>query len=85
MEHRRCLDGVCGVDRRLLVWPGAAGGAFFQVTDEQREQLIEKFRLQMVAAPNRESRLAAMERMRELIAERSPQQVERMERECGLR
>lgn len=55
------------------------------MTDQEREQLIEKFRRQMVAAPNREARLAAMERMQELISGRSGEQVRRMETERGLR
>jgi hypothetical protein len=55
------------------------------VTDEERELLIEKFRRQMLAAPNREAKQAAAERMRELISVRSPEQVARMETERGLR
>jgi hypothetical protein len=55
------------------------------MNDQEREELIEKFRRQMLAAPNREAKIAAAERMRELIAERSPQQVKRMEEARGLR
>jgi len=55
------------------------------MTDQEREQLIEKFRRRVVSASTREAKKGYAELMRVLIAERSPQQVEQMERSRGLR
>ncbi len=55
------------------------------MTDAERERLIEVYRRVLVDAPDSKTKRVAALRMRELIAQRSPQQVERMERERGLR
>lgn len=55
------------------------------MTDDRLERLISDARRRMVSADTREDRLQAYEDMRWLIAQRSPEQVERMERERGLR
>jgi hypothetical protein len=49
------------------------------------EMLIESYRLIGVNEPDREKRQQAFKRMGELIAQRSPKQVEQMECERGLR
>lgn len=49
------------------------------------ENLIEMWRAVLVHEPDREKKRYAEARMRELIAQRSKQTVERMERERGLR
>lgn len=55
------------------------------MTDEQRERLINSCQTILECAIEREWKVWAADRMRELIAERSPQQVARMECERGLR
>lgn len=69
--------GFVGRDYRT----GEAGA----VTDAERERLIESYRtiLELSREPDWK-RLAAAE-MARLIKERSPQQVEQIERERGLR
>jgi hypothetical protein len=54
------------------------------MNDADREDLIDVKRLEFLGAP-REQRMKLFEELRELIAGRSPAQVERMERERGLR
>lgn len=55
------------------------------LTDADREELIEAWRKVMVLEPNEALKRIAWGRMAALIGERSPQYVERMERERGLR
>jgi len=55
------------------------------MTDEKLERLIAEARQRMVSADAREDRIEAYEEMRWLISQRTPEQVERMERERGLR
>jgi hypothetical protein len=55
------------------------------VTDIEREAAIEAYRQKLVASHDPLTKRIAALRMKELIAERSPQQIERMERERGLR
>jgi len=55
------------------------------MTDHERERLIESYRRVVVDAPDSKAKRIAALRMRELIAQRSTEQVERMERERGLR
>jgi len=55
------------------------------VTDRDREELIEAYRLVLTLEGRSNYKDAAMQRMRELIAERPPKFVELMERERGLR
>jgi len=55
------------------------------VTDRDREELIEAYRLVLTLEGRSDYKDAAMQRMRELIAERPPKFVELMERERGLR
>ncbi len=55
------------------------------MTDREREEAIESYRLKLVASRDPLTKRIAALRMKELIAERSPQQVELMERERGLR
>lgn len=55
------------------------------MTDQERERLIESYATILELAPETDwKRLAAAE-MARLIKDRSPQQVEQMERERGLR
>ena len=49
------------------------------------ELLIESYRLIGVNEPDREKRREAFKRMGELIGQRPPEVVERLERERGLR
>lgn len=55
------------------------------MTDEEREQLIEAYRVALTLEQRPDFKHAAVQRMRELIGERAPQQIERMESERGLR
>lgn len=55
------------------------------LTDAQRERLIEMWRSILEEEKDADLKRLAEGRMRELIAERSPEQVSRMERERGLR
>lgn len=55
------------------------------MTDHDSERLIESWRGILECAVEREWKELAVKRMAELIAERSSEQVERMERERGLR
>jgi hypothetical protein len=55
------------------------------MTDRDREELIDAYRVILATEPERLAKDFAMQRMRELIAERSPQQVKRMEEARGLR
>lgn len=55
------------------------------MTDADREPLIESCRTILECAVEREWKLWAAERMRELIAERSPRRVREMESSQGLR
>jgi hypothetical protein len=55
------------------------------MTDAQREQRIKELGDAMVRAGSEYARAVLWEQMRELIAQRSPQQVARMERRKGLR
>jgi hypothetical protein len=54
------------------------------MTDTDRERLIEAWRV-VLELDEREEKALASQRMSRLIQQRSPQQVERMERERGLR
>lgn len=55
------------------------------MNDADREKLIEAYRTILELAREREWKHIAECRMRELIAQRSPQQVHRMEVAQGLR
>jgi hypothetical protein len=55
------------------------------MTDLERERLIESCRTIVECAVEPDWKRWAADRMRELIAERSPQQVEQIERSRGLR
>lgn len=55
------------------------------VTDADREQLIEAYRIVLELEPRTDYKHAAAQRMRELIGERSPDQVREMEAIQGLR
>lgn len=55
------------------------------MTDRDREELIDAYRIVLVLENRPDFRNAAMQRMRDLIAERTPKIVEHMERERGLR
>jgi hypothetical protein len=55
------------------------------MSDETREHLIDAWTFILANEINHELQCTAMRRQRELIEERSPEQVERMERERGLR
>ena len=50
------------------------------MTDQERERLIEAYRVALTLEPRHDYQSAAVQRMRELIGERSPQEVEQMER-----
>lgn len=53
--------------------------------DAALERRIECARIAMTLSTDEASKQDHWERMRRLIGERSPQQIERMERERGLR
>jgi hypothetical protein len=53
--------------------------------DDAHEALIKAAFQNLMDAACRESKLAAFEEMKELIAQRSPESIERMEREQNLR
>jgi len=55
------------------------------MTDRDREELIDAYRVALALEDRPDYRAAAMQRMRELIAERTPKVIEQMERERGLR
>lgn len=55
------------------------------MTDQQREELIKAYHAVGVNEPDLELRRTALQRMAELVKQRSPMQVERMERKKGLR
>lgn len=55
------------------------------MTDAQREKLIEAWRVVLELDKDSARATIAMRQMRQLISERTPPQVERMERERGLR
>lgn len=55
------------------------------MTDEEREEAIESYRLKLVASRDPLTKRIAALRMKELIAERSPERIKQMERERGLR
>ena len=55
------------------------------MTDQEREQAIERYRQTLVESPDPVTKRIAALRMKELIDQRSPQRVEQMERERGLR
>jgi hypothetical protein len=54
------------------------------VSDQERERLIEAWRT-VLELDEPEEKVLASAKMRQLIQQRSPQQVERMERDRGLR
>lgn len=82
----RCdLDSVPDVDRWVLGWDRGTRWVDSTMTDQDLEQLIEAWRSVMESDPDQDAKRIAMARMRELIAMRSPEQVQRMERERGLR
>ena len=64
---------------------GRAREARAPMTDTDRERLIESYRTILELAVEREWKDLAASAMARLIKERSPAQVERMERERGLR
>jgi hypothetical protein len=76
------LDPVDGGRRGDLVRARAVGDV---VNDSERERLIEAYRVVLELEPRHDFQAAAMQRMRELISGRAPQQIERMETERGLR
>lgn len=55
------------------------------MTDLDREQLIEAYRVALVLEQRPDFKHAAVQRMRELIGERTPERVRQMEIERGLR
>jgi len=55
------------------------------VTDRDREELIEAYRLVLTLEGRPDYKDAAVQRMRELIGERTAEVVDQMERERGLR
>ena len=55
------------------------------MTDNERETAILEAKLRMMTASSPEQRRAAWADMKQLILDRSPAQVEKMERERGLR
>jgi hypothetical protein len=55
------------------------------MTADRLEILIESWRLVGTHEPDKELQREAFKRMGELIAQRSPAQIERMERAQGLR
>jgi len=55
------------------------------MTYQEREQAIERYRQTLVESPDPVTKRIAALRMKELIDLRSPQRVEQMERERGLR
>jgi hypothetical protein len=55
------------------------------MTDNQREQIIERYRLLSLQARDRQERVDALDKMRHYINQRSPGQVRRMEIAQGLR
>jgi hypothetical protein len=55
------------------------------MSDEAREQLIDAWTVILAHETNHDYQCTAMRRQRELIEGRSRQQIERMERERGLR
>jgi len=55
------------------------------MTDRDREELIDAYRLVLTLEDCPDYRDAAVQRMRYLIAGRTPQIIEAMERERGLR
>ena len=54
------------------------------MTDNQREQIIERYRLLSLQARDRQERVAALDKMRQHINQRSPGQIARMEKSMGL-
>lgn len=56
-----------------------------ELSDDVREQLIEAWRVILTHSPTMALKSIAQSEMRDEIARRSPEQVERMERERGLR
>ena len=50
----------------------------------ERERLIEAYRVVLELEPRHDFQAAAMARMRDLIAERSPEQIREMEAVQGL-
>lgn len=55
------------------------------ITDAELEAAIDRAAMVATHHPDRAERVAAFDRPRELVARRSPETVERMERERGLR
>jgi len=55
------------------------------MTDQERERLIEAWRVTLELDPDADVKHIAAGRMRDLIAQRPAQQVEQMERSRGLR
>lgn len=55
------------------------------MTDDERETAILEAQLRMCIARSSEQRRSAWADMKQLILDRSPAQVEKMERERGLR
>lgn len=55
------------------------------MTDRDREELIDAYRVILSTEPETLAKEHAMQRMRALIAERPPKFVEEMERMRGLR
>lgn len=55
------------------------------MTDEQREKLIEAWRVVLELDRDSARATIAMRQMRQLISERTPRRVAEMERERGLR
>jgi hypothetical protein len=55
------------------------------MSDETREQLIDAWTVILAQETDHDHQCTAMRRQRELIEGRSRQQIERMERERGLR
>ncbi len=55
------------------------------MTDRERERLIEAYRVALTLEDRADYQSAAVQRMRELIGERTPDVIEEMERKRGLR
>lgn len=74
---------TCELGRPLLALQACAMGC--AMTDEERERLIEAWRVVLELEPIEGLKRIAADNMRHLIAQRSPQQVERMEVNQSLR
>jgi len=63
---------------------GGRAGPAVSSADERLEMAIESTRQALLGAKTREVQLELQEQMRQLITQRSPQQIAKMEQERGL-